>query len=90
MSWDELRKHLDQLNERLTKNLELAKKLDRLEDEANALDTDDEAGQAIRAVIEATIRGVLEGEIARWQKIAAALAVLLGLALLALFVALAL
>lgn len=90
MSFVELKDHLDQLTEAITRNQALQEKLNKLEDEAALLDPNGEAGQAFKAIITDTIRGILEGEVSRWQKIAAALAVLLGLALLALFVALAL
>ncbi len=88
MSWVELKERLDSLNESITRNIELQRKLDTLEDQAATIDPSSEAGQAFKAVIVDTMRGILEGEVARWQKIATALAGLLGLSLLALVIVL--
>lgn len=88
MSIGELKNHIDKLTEAITHNLEVQRRLDKLEDEAALLDPTSEAGQAFKAVIVNTMRGILEGEVARWQKIATALAGLLGLSLLALVIVL--
>ena len=86
MSWNELKEHLDEMTARMKK---LNNRLEEMEEAATHIDPEDELGETKRALIISLLRATLEGEVGFWRKLSLSLAAILGFALVALVLVLA-